>query len=178
MHGVCFLPLHHSRGHHIPETSHCGTPHCILAALSTPENQTSHYPRAICRGVMPIETKGARAPSDFWAKWIFNAASKRQKIAESYFYIWYNHTGVIRSFSALNHQLLNSNRCSLAGAQPETDVFLQRCIITNHTRFCWPYECNDQSEAFRWVTAETRFVQGACSLTEFSHQKQQCVRCK
>ncbi len=24
----------------------------------------------------------ARAPSDFWAKWILNAASKRQKIAE------------------------------------------------------------------------------------------------
>ncbi len=47
------------------------------------------------RGVMPIETKGARAPSDFWAKWILNAASKRQKIAESYFYIWYNHTCVI-----------------------------------------------------------------------------------
>ncbi len=32
---------------------------------------------------MSIETKGAGAPSDFWAKWIFNAASKRQKIAES-----------------------------------------------------------------------------------------------
>ncbi len=70
----------------------------------------------------------ARAPSDFWAKWILNAASKRQKIAESYFYIWYNHTGVIRSFSASNHQPLNSNRSSLAGAEPETDAFLQRCI--------------------------------------------------
>ncbi len=132
---------------------------------------------------MPIETKEARAPSDFWAKWIFNAASKRQKIAESYFYIWYNHTDLIRSFSASNHQLLNYNLSSLAGAEPETDTFLQRCIITNHTRFCWPYECNDQSEAFRWVTAETLcFVRGARSLTEFygefSHQKQQCVRCK
>ncbi len=124
----------------------------------------------------PIETKGARAPSDFWAKWILNAASKRQKTAESYFYIWYNHTGVIRSFSASNHQLLNSNLSSLAGAEPETDAFLQRCIITNHTRCCWPYECNDQSEAFRWVTAETRcFVQGTRSLTEFFLK---CVRCK
>ncbi len=28
---------------------------------------------------MSIETKEARAPSDFWAKWILNAASKRQK---------------------------------------------------------------------------------------------------
>ncbi len=29
---------------------------------------------------MPIQS--ARALSDFWAKWILNAASKRQKIAE------------------------------------------------------------------------------------------------
>ncbi len=128
------------------------------------------------RGIMPIETKGARAPSDFWAKWILNAASKRQKIAESYFSIWYNHTGVIRSFSASNHQPLNSNLSSLAVAEPETDAFLQGCIITNHTQFCWSYECNDQSEAFRWVTAETRcFVQGARWLTEFFLK---CVRCK
>ncbi len=129
-----------------------------------------------CRGDMPIETKGARAPSDFWAKWILNAPSKRQKIGESYFYIWYNHTGVIRSFSASNHQLLNSNLSSLAGAEPGTGVFLQRCIITNHTRCCWAYECNGQSEAFRWVTAETRcFVQGALTefSGEFSYQKQQ-----
>ncbi len=111
-------------------------------------------------GVMPIETKGSRAPSDFWAKWILNVASKRQIIAESYFYIWYNHTGMIRSFSASN-QLLYSNLSSLAGAEPETDAFLQRCIITNHTRFCWSYECNSQSDAFRWVTAEKQcFVQG------------------
>ncbi len=120
--------------------------------------------------------KGARAPSDFWAKWILNAASKRQKIAESYFYIWYNHTGVIRSFRASNHQPLNSNLSSLAGAEPETDAFLQRCIITNHTRFCWSYECNNQSETFRWVIADTPcFVQGACLLTEFFLK---CIRCK
>ncbi len=31
------------------------------------------------RGVMPIQSEGA---SDFWAKWILNAASKRQIIAE------------------------------------------------------------------------------------------------
>ncbi len=30
------------------------------------------------RDVMPIQ----RAPSDFWAKWILKAASKRQKIGE------------------------------------------------------------------------------------------------
>ncbi len=34
------------------------------------------------RGVMPIQSEGARAPLDFWAKWILNAASKRQKIAD------------------------------------------------------------------------------------------------
>ncbi len=33
-------------------------------------------------------------------------------------------------------------------------------IITNHRGFCWAYECNDQSDAFRWV-------QGARLLTEF-----------
>ncbi len=30
------------------------------------------------RGVMPIQS--AHNPSDFWDKWILNAASKRQKI--------------------------------------------------------------------------------------------------
>ncbi len=34
------------------------------------------------RGVMTIQSEGAHAPSDFWAKWILNAASKRQKIAD------------------------------------------------------------------------------------------------
>ncbi len=28
---------------------------------------------------MPVQSEGARAPSDFWAKWILNAASKREK---------------------------------------------------------------------------------------------------
>ncbi len=37
---------------------------------------------SVVRGVMPIQSEGARAPSDFWAKWILNAASKRQKIAK------------------------------------------------------------------------------------------------
>ncbi len=32
--------------------------------------------------IMPIQSEGARAPSDFWAKWILNAVSKRQKIAD------------------------------------------------------------------------------------------------
>ncbi len=30
------------------------------------------------RGVMPIESEGARATLDVWAKWILNAAFKRQ----------------------------------------------------------------------------------------------------
>ncbi len=34
------------------------------------------------RGVMPIQSEGARSPSDFWAKWILKAASKRQKTAK------------------------------------------------------------------------------------------------
>ncbi len=33
-------------------------------------------------------------------------------------------------------------------------VFTALRIITNHTRCCWTYECNDQSEAFRWVIAK------------------------
>ncbi len=82
---------------------------------------------------MPIESE-AHAPSDFWSKWILNAADKRQKIAQ--IYIWYNHTSVIKSFSVSYHQLLNSNLRSLTGAEPETDDVLQCCIITNHTRCC------------------------------------------
>ncbi len=41
-----------------------------------------HLIAFVSRGVMPIQSKGARASSDFWAKWILNAASKRQKIAD------------------------------------------------------------------------------------------------
>ncbi len=33
---------------------------------------------------MPIQSKGTRAPSDFLAKWILKAASKRHKIVELY----------------------------------------------------------------------------------------------
>ncbi len=55
-------------------------------------------------------------------------------------------------------------------------VYTALSIIANHTWFCWAYECNDQSEAFRWV----RWVQGVPSLTEFpgefSHQKQQSAQ--
>ncbi len=87
---------------------------------------------------------------------------------------------MIRSFSAAHHQLLNSNLHSLAGAEPETDAFLQRCIITNHTRFFWAYECNDQSEALRLVIAETLEFCSLCTLAdwillsdEFAHHKQQ-----
>ncbi len=130
-------------------------------------------PEASC----PLKLRGT-CPLRFLSQVDFECSSKRQKIAESYFYIWYNNTGILRSFSASNHQLLNSNLSSLADAKPETGAFLQRCIITNHTRFCWPYECNGQSEAFRWVTAETWcFVLGVRSQTEFSgelsYQKQQ-----
>ncbi len=43
---------------------------------------------------MPIQSE-PRAPSDFWSKWILwilNAASKRQKIAKSYFlYLMQSH---------------------------------------------------------------------------------------
>ncbi len=34
-------------------------------------------------------------------------------------------------------------------------VFTVLSIITIHTRVCWAYECIGQSEAFRWVIAET-----------------------
>lgn len=37
--------------------------------------------REEARGVMPLQSEGARA-RDVWAKWIFKAASKGQKIAE------------------------------------------------------------------------------------------------
>ncbi len=109
-----------------------------------------------CRGDMPIETKGARAPSDFWAKWILNAPSKRQKIGESYFYIWYNHTGVIRSFSASNHQLLNSN-LSFAGWRWARDrrVFTALHYNQSHTMLLslwmqWPIRGVQMSH--RWNT--------------------------
>ncbi len=88
-------------------------------------------------------------PSGFWMQ-----LPKDKKQPNNIFYIWYNHTSVIKSFSASYHQLLNSNLRSLAGAEPETDAFVQRCIMANHTRCCWAYECNDQSDVFRWVIAK------------------------
>ncbi len=36
---------------------------------------------------------------------------------------------MIRSFSAAQHRLLNSNLRSLAGAEPDIDVFLQHCAL-------------------------------------------------
>ncbi len=63
-------------------------------------------------------------------------------------------------------------------------------VIINHTRFRWVHECNGQSEALRWVIAETLVF---CSLSarladwislscEFSHhlnkKVQMCVQCK
>ncbi len=38
------------------------------------------------------------------------------------------YTRVMKSFSALYHQLLNSNR-SLAGAEADTGAFLQHCAL-------------------------------------------------
>ncbi len=60
----------------------------------------------------------------------------------------------------------------------DTHVFKALRIITNPIRFCWAYECKDQSEAFRWVIAEAPlFHHHVRWLTEFSgefsHQKQQ-----
>ncbi len=84
------------------------------------------------RGVMPIQSEEARAPSEFWAKWIFNAAFKRQKI----------------------HQGDEIVQCVISSAAKFKSltgwcwgryrrVFTALRIITNHTQFCWAYECND-----------------------------------
>ncbi len=43
------------------------------------------FARNKIRGGMPIQSEGARAHSDFWAKWILHAVFKRQKIADLYF---------------------------------------------------------------------------------------------
>ncbi len=45
----------------------------------------------------------------------------------------------------------------------DTHVFKALRIITNHIQFCLAYECMDQSEAFRWVIAETRCFLAACA---------------
>ncbi len=107
----------------------------------------------------PFKVRGT-CPLRFLRQVDFECSFQKTKNSQIiFFYIWYNHTGVIRSFSA-------SYLRSLAGAEPETDAFVHRCIITNHTRFCWAYECNDQSEAFRWVIADS--VLFTCLLTELS----------
>ncbi len=49
-------------------------------------------------------------------------------------------------------------------------------IITNQTRFCLAYECNDQSEAFRWVIAKMPVFSSIAHWIplsgQFSRQKQ------
>ncbi len=56
-------------------------------------------------------------------------------------------------------------------------IFAALRIITNHTRFRWAYECIGQSEAFRWVIAETLEFCWVYALADwihkFSHHKQQ-----
>ncbi len=57
-------------------------------------------------------------------------------------------------WSVSYHQLLNSNLFAGRRWARDRRVFTALRIITNHTQCCWVYECNDQSEAFRWVIAK------------------------
>ncbi len=97
---------------------------------------------------MPIQSEGART-SDFWAKWILNAASKNSRIIYSIFDTitpaWLDRS--MRLSSAAKF------KSAFAGWHWARDrcVFTALRIITNHTRCCWAYECKDQSEVCRWV---------------------------
>ncbi len=63
-------------------------------------------------------------------RFFFDAASKREKNSRLIFvYILYNHSRRDWTFGASYHQLLNSNLRLLAGAEIETDAFLQQCAL-------------------------------------------------
>ncbi len=56
-------------------------------------------------------------------------------------------------------------------------VFTASCITTNHTRICWVYECSGQSEAFRWVIAETPEYCWVCVLSDWILSSSTKCRC-
>ncbi len=103
----------------------------------------------------PFKVRGHVPPliserSGFWMQ-----LPRDKKQPNSIFFIWYNQISVIKSFSTSYHQLLYSNLCSLEGAEPDKEFFFTALrIITNCTWCCWAYECNDQSEVFRWFMAK------------------------
>ncbi len=99
---------------------------------------------AVSGGVMSIQSERARASADgFWMQ------LPKEKYSRFIFSIG------LFDRSAHHHQLLNSNLFAGWRWDINRRVFTALRIITNHTRFCWAYECKDQSEAFRWVIAET-----------------------
>ncbi len=86
-------------------------------------NSINYYGMEI-RCVMPIQSEGGRCQvAPFLSLVDFECSF--QKTKNNIFYIWYNLTNVIKSFSASYYQLLNSNLRLLAGTEPETDTFLQ-----------------------------------------------------
>ncbi len=96
-----------------------------------------------------------QSTSDFWAKRILNAASKGQKNSRIIFSIFDTITPAwldrsVRLSSAAKF------KSAFTGWRWARDrrVCTALHIITNHTRCCWTYECNDQSEVFRWVIAK------------------------
>ncbi len=67
-------------------------------------------------------------------------------------------------------QLIVGLFCSITFIFP---CFLVLGIVTNHTRFCWLYEHNGQSEAFRWVSTILLFW--LIMTRECFHHKQNTV---
>ncbi len=110
----------------------------------------------IYRGVMPIQSEGARAPLRFLSQVDFECRFQKTKQNSRYFFSIFNTITPAWLDRSVRH-IINCwiQICvRLTGAELDTDAIEQRCIITNHTRFCWVYECNDQSEMFRWVIAK------------------------
>ncbi len=79
-----------------------------------------------------------------------------------------------RKFSSAQHRLLNSNLRSLAGIEPETDVFVKLQPITNDSVKLMNVMANQRHSDKSLLKHNVLFT---CSLTElsgeFSHQKKQ-----
>ncbi len=124
----------------------------------------------LCRGVMPIQSKGARAPSDFWAKWILKKQLPKDKKTCRIMLFIFDTITLVSVYQSVKSPAAKF-KSAFAGWRWARDRPVYTAL--NHTWLCWAHECNDQSETFRWV-------QGARLLTEFpdelSHQKQQSAK--
>ncbi len=108
-----------------------------------------HFVQHIQRHHVPSKW-GGTCTLRFLSQVDFKCSFQKTKNSSIIFYIFDTITP-----AWLNHSVRHIISCKIQiWVRWDRHVFTEMRIITNHTRFCWAYECNGQSEVFRWVIAE------------------------